>query len=157
MNLAIATAPDNIVPLPVEPDPIIPPELNTERFRIVWNKWVKHRRSLKKPKGGWPDFFKDQLEWLVEYGEEAAYNTVRFSYLNRYQGLFPEKFNRAGATHSLSGIDKTILYDELKRLEKKIPALRDEMKYHPDARTRQELSLCRIRADEIRAKLGIKQ
>lgn len=144
-----------LLPLPTQPqpEPQIPPALDTERFRDVWARWVKHRRHLKKPHS-WSDLFQNQLDTLARYGEQTAYETVEFSVFNGYQGLFPDRFKRNyTVTHTLSGIDKTILYDELKRLQKRIENLRVDVRYHPSVK--QELSLCRLRADEIRGKLGI--
>ena len=69
-----------------------PPALDTPRMRDLWAQWTEERRGHKKPKCGWDAFFARQLNWLAEYGEPTAYQTVRASLNNGWVGLFPDRF-----------------------------------------------------------------
>lgn len=78
--------------LPFEDLNPFPKVLDTPRFHPLWDKWIDHRKAYKRPKRGWDKFFQEQLEWLAEFGEEAAFKAVEVSYHNGWQGLFPERY-----------------------------------------------------------------
>lgn len=108
-----------------DPDPY-PKVLDTPRFHPLWDKWIDHRKAYKRPKRGWDKFFQEQLEWLAEFGEEAAFKAVEVSYHNGWQGLFPERY--AARAEPLQPRKPTIpdwrvlqlLQDELKNLDNEL-------------------------------------
>ena len=81
---------------PSEVDLKFPANIKTARVLAVWEKWVKVRKAYRKPKDGWYEYFKDQLEKLSTLPEPQVYATLEEAWRNRYQGLFPDKHARAG-------------------------------------------------------------
>ena len=67
----------------------IPAHLETPEFRAALAAWVDHRRTLRKPKRGWREFFQAQVDTLlapVPVAEAVA--ALRHCAANGYQGLF---------------------------------------------------------------------
>jgi hypothetical protein len=83
---------------------VIPEELKGDMFLEFWPKWAGVRMAMKKPKDGWESFFKDHLSNLKGYGASVAGATVKDSYLNRYQGLFPDKMAGRAISGAANGI-----------------------------------------------------
>lgn len=73
-------------------DQVFPKELDTAEFRETWGKWVEFRRSEKK-KPVTQTAADMQLGKLAEIGVSAAIETINYSLMNQYLGLFPENFN----------------------------------------------------------------
>ena len=71
----------------------IPENLNTERFRKTWEAWIEFRCKLKSVKN--PSMFTEQLEKLATWGEMNAYESLKNSMMNGWQGIFEPK-NRNG-------------------------------------------------------------
>lgn len=66
--------------------PAIPPELDTEPFREIWQEWKQHRRE--KRSGLKPTTAKSQLKSLAAMGEGRAIAALRYSITQGYTGIF---------------------------------------------------------------------
>lgn len=75
---------------------IIPLLLNVPEFLGPWAQWQVVRRSGKKPKTSWDEYFAKQLAWLEPFGLQTAIDIVATSARNEWQGLFEPK-GRNGA------------------------------------------------------------
>lgn len=67
----------------------LPENLNTERFRKTWEAWLDFRCKLKAVKN--PSMFTEQLEKLASWGEMNAYESLKNSMMNGWQGIFEPK------------------------------------------------------------------
>lgn len=82
------------VPKPVQVVLIIPENLNTPAFTLVWSRWVEFRKKKKHCKD-WTAMFMQQLEWLRQYPVEQAIEIINTSIRNDWQGLFEPKATNA--------------------------------------------------------------
>ncbi len=73
-------------PKKVEEEIPIPPELDTPKFREVWDQWKDFRKQKKKLT---PRAIKMQFKFLCTLGVESAISSIETSMMNDYQGLFP--------------------------------------------------------------------
>jgi len=69
---------------------VIPTSLDSPSFRSVWSEWVVFRKQKKACKD-WDKLFEKQLQWLSQFTQEQAIESLNNSMRNDYQGLFPPK------------------------------------------------------------------
>jgi hypothetical protein len=68
----------------------LPSHLNTPRMVRQWQIWMNARRAHKKPKN-WAVMFNEQIDWLTQFQEPAAFEVLSASIRNGWQGLFEPK------------------------------------------------------------------
>lgn len=71
---------------PPTPRPTFPPELDTERFRNLWEGWLRHRREIRHPLK--PTQADAQLAKLAREGEATASERILRSIENGWRGLW---------------------------------------------------------------------
>jgi len=67
----------------------IPPNLNTQEFRDIWQEWQQHR--IEKRAALKPTTVKRQLKQLADMGEVRAIAALQFSITQGYSGIFEPK------------------------------------------------------------------
>ena len=82
--------------LPKQPD--LPITLQTDRLKIKWAEWMAYRKGLKGCKD-FPALFTRQAEWLAQFDEPTAFESLCQSMRNGWQGLFPPKRSAAPSRH----------------------------------------------------------
>ena len=80
----------------------IPPELDTEAFRVAWGEW-KAERSSKRIRPYTPKGEAGVLKHLAKFGPAVSIEAIHVSIRNGYQGIFPERVGNAGGTRNPSG------------------------------------------------------
>ena len=65
----------------------LPDALNTERFRHWWDKWLVHRKEIKKTLT--PTARETQLKKLEKMGEQQSIEAIEHSIASGYTGIFP--------------------------------------------------------------------
>jgi len=90
-----------------QPKVTIPPELDTEAFRVAWGEWKSARSKPYKPRGE-----AAALSHLATFGPAVAAEAIAASIRNSWQGLFPEK---AGAGGGRASTLKAAIIDETTR------------------------------------------
>jgi hypothetical protein len=73
----------------------IPPELDTEEFRVAWGEWKADRRE-RKLKAYTPRGETGQLKMLAKLGPSGAVACIEKSIRNQWQGLFPDRGETGG-------------------------------------------------------------
>jgi hypothetical protein len=64
----------------------IPDGLRCERFKMAWEKWLNHRKEIKKPMT--PTSTKEQLKACLDMGEERAIKAIERSVAAGWTGIF---------------------------------------------------------------------
>lgn len=72
-----------------------PPVLKTSAFKLAWQKWVKHRKEIKKPLT--EESVRQQLQVLAGIGEVQAIGCIEYTIGKGWQGLALP--NHSNGTH----------------------------------------------------------
>lgn len=85
----------------------IPPELDTEEFRIAWGEW-KADRSAKRIRPYTQTGEKEALRKLAKFGPSASIEAIHESIAQGWQGLFPKNATTASPTSNGSARESAI-------------------------------------------------
>lgn len=69
----------------------LPSKFQTPRMLKAWSEWMVHRREFRKPKS-WERLFSRQVEFLSQFNEQQAFDSITQSLVSGYQGLFPPRY-----------------------------------------------------------------
>jgi len=79
----------------------LPPELDTDAFRVSWQAWREHRREIKKALT--PSSTKMQLRMLAGLGAVVAIDAINESVRCGWTGLFPPTEGKNGKHKTTRG------------------------------------------------------